>query len=311
MKYASLTFKLSLVDRLSYLFRRLLMLISSLPGVGKFGALLVKTGTRIENFRRLNYQQEDLFDAQGARALTTNIDANRFESGYGYEDEFTELKAAAYYRAQIAAGDLESQKSESGALYKDVIVFVDSYIKQNKINRVVNFGGSYAYIDTELAKLNPEVEFICLDRSRLTKVYNENIFSDISNVRFVAEDIFDYVKSQKFEDSIFLHIRTLTLLPQNFVEKLYSAISEAGFQSVIGYEQCGISYETGKPYEFSDDGNKQSVNFRSGMFIHNYPGLLRSLSFEIYETDLLKTNHPDRTYRIAKIVGTKTLPTEN
>ncbi|MBT8434310.1 MAG: hypothetical protein KJN95_06600 [Gammaproteobacteria bacterium] len=311
MKYTSLTFKLSLVDRLSYLFRRFLMLISSLPGVGKFGELLVKTGTRIENFRRLHYQQEDLFDAHGARTLTTNFDANRFESGYGYEDEFTELKAAAYYRAQIEAGNLESQKTESGALYKDVIGFIDSYVKENKINRVVNFGGSYAYIDTELAKLNPEVEFICLDRSRLTKIYNENIFSDLGNLNFVAEDVFDYVQPLKFQDSIFLHIRTLTLLPQSFVEKLYNSVSEAGFHSVICYEQCGISYETGKPFEFSDDANKQSVNFRSGMFIHNYPGLLNSLGFEINQTELLKTNHPDRTYRIAKIVATKILPTKN
>ena len=245
------------------------MKIAILPGIRSFGMRLVKVGTQIENFYRLGVQQTSLFDAKGGSLVNGPESASSFESGFGYEDEFTELKTAAYYRAQIMAGDLENLKTESGALYDEIYSTLSERLSKGDIKTVFNFGVSYAHIDTKLADDFPEIQFIGLDRSQLTILYNQGAFENRPNVKFIASDIFDHLNAHSYPNGLFLHVRTLTLLPETFVTKLYQAVEQAEFVDIAGFEQCGVSYETGRPFEFASDDSRASVNFRGGMFIHN------------------------------------------
>lgn len=306
MTVEKLALKPTSAEKSSYRFRRVLMKTAAFPGVHGLGQALIKIGSRIENFHRLAAQQGSLFDAKGKDLKRGPESASSFESGFGYEDEFVELKAAAYYRAQIEAGNLDRQKTESGALYREVIESLSSRLRKGDIKTVLNFGVSYAHVDTQLAAAFPDVRFVGLERSKLTTTYNQNIFGDLPNVSFVASDVFDHLKANRYDDALFLHIRTLTLLPESFVDKLYGAAAEAGFADIAGFEQCGISYETHEPYAFDLDPEKPSVNYRSGMFIHNYPGKAAKHGFDLRYAKLLKTNHPESTYRIACFRSSKT-----
>lgn len=302
----NLEFVLTKRERISYSLRRVLMRIACLPGMARLSAMLQKLGTQIENFHRLAQQQKNLFDAGGISLGENAEKASSFQSGFGYEDEYTELKAAAYYRAQIMAGNLKDQKTESGALYEHVIATISERLSKGDIKTVLNFGFSYAHVDSELAKKFPDIQFVGLERSALTKIYNENIFGGQKNLTFIADDIFNHLSNTRYPDTLFLHIRTLTLLPENFVNRLYKEASASGCTSIAGFEQCGISYETNQPYDFDSTRDKPSVNFRSTMFIHNYPGKAAELGYELDYSHLLKTNHPDPTYRIASFISNST-----
>lgn len=223
-------------------------------------------------------------------------EAQSFDSGFGYDSEFAELGYAEYYRQQILKGNLVSQKTESGILYNAVVPMIGSIIEQSSIMNVVDFGVSYGYVDSLIAELYPSVQIIGIDRSVLTKQYNERFFK-IPNLEFVAGDIFEYFESHPMRDAICFHMRTLTCLPQSFVERFYDKCAHSGFKRIVGAEVCGISWETGQPYQFSIN-EKKSVCFRNGMFIHNYPGLLKKAGYSITESRLLKTNHPDPNYRV-------------
>lgn len=223
--------------------------------------------------------------------------ALNFDSGYGYDDELQELNVAKYYRQQLLLGD-KLEQSESLELYDYAIKEISDFIVRNKqIKRVINFGVSFGYIDSVLAKKFPDIAFVGIDRSILTKSFNEENFGDISNLSFKAQDIFEFLKTEDFNNSLLIHIRTLTVLPEKFVADLYRSASNAGINFIAGFEQCGVSRQTNAPFNFSD-AYKESVVYRTIMLIHNYPELLKRFGYNIIGSELLKTRHKDEDYRI-------------
>lgn len=198
----NLKFALTKREGIYYLLRWILMRVAYLPGMARLAALLQKLGTRIENFHRLAQQQRNLFDAGGVSLGKNAEKASSFESGFGYEDEYTELKAAVYHRAQIMAGNLKDQKTESGALYEHVIAAISKRLSTGDIATVLNFRFSYANIDSELAKKVPNIQFVGLERSVLTKVCNENIFGKQKYLIFIADDIFNHLPNTIYPNTL-------------------------------------------------------------------------------------------------------------
>lgn len=224
-------------------------------------------------------------------------------SGYGYQDEVQELAVVAEYHKQILGKDFHKIQSESAILYENIVNDVSKVLDNNRdIKKFVNFGVCYAHIDSILAQKYKGVNFYGIDRSLFTKIYNEKHFGDVKNMHFIAGDIFDFLGGQKFNDAIFFHARTLTVLTEAFVRKLYKIVHAAQFKYIVGMEQSGISYETLKPYMFSEN-YKPSVFFRSNANIHNYPYFLVESGYKIIEIDLVKTNHPD--CQIIKFIAQK------
>jgi len=232
-----------------------------------------------------------------------DINPLNFDSGYGYKDELQELSIGQYYRKQLLQNDVH-EKSESLELYDHVIAEVSKLLTSNpSIKKVINFGVSYAHVDSELAKIFPNVSFVGIDRSQLTKEFNQEFFGDIKNLSFETGDIFKYLDSTEQQDSVLLHMRTCVVLPKYFLEDLYRKSRDVGVKFIIGFEQIGLSRQTNAPYSFSEK-DQDSVVFRIFMQIHNYPGILKKLGYEIKRTKLLKTRHQDDDFRILSFTAT-------
>jgi len=113
----------------------------------------------------------------------------------------------------------------------------------------------------------------------------------------LSGDIFETLKNGNFTGGVFMHSRTLLLLPQSFVRELYKAVYEAGFTHILGTEQYGISRQLGKAYSFSYD-YQDSVVYRDFMYIHNYPNILADCGFKINRIENFKTDHMHDDVRI-------------
>lgn len=229
-------------------------------------------------------------------------DAHVFGSPYGYEDDLHELQVAMQYARQIKEGF--EGPSESEKLYAHLDSILTNLLSKLNIPTCLNFGVGYAYIDSLLAAKFPKTQFIGIDRSRLTKAYNEMHFSHLKNLHHVAGDIFQFLDENKnmFDGGVFFHARTILLLPKSFIEKLYEAVAKAKFQYIVSVEQIGISRQTLQSYRFSEE-DQPSVVYRETMFIHNYPALLKNAGFSISRAELVKTDHPHEDYRFFSITA--------
>ena len=95
------------------------------------------------------------------------------------------------------------------------------------------------------------------------------------------------------------------LLPKEFIEELYQSVYSSGFKYISLMEQIGISHQTYKCYDFSDK-DKPSVAYRGGMYLHNYPGILKKCGYRVIESKLIKTDHPHEDFRFLYILAEKT-----
>lgn len=263
-----------------------------IPGSRKALRFFKSVITHIENVDR-SYQLTRKFSQ---RASGKNTTAQSFDSGYGYESEMFELSVAEHYRDQIEKGNWDKQRTESHDLYRTVIPLLQQTMEKNGIKKMLDFGVGYAYVNDQLAQRMPNVEFSCVDRSVLTKVYNEKYFN-LPNLHFIAGDIYDSMNGEDWREGLCFHMRTMTCMPESFIREFYAKCHERGFKYIVGAEQCGLSWQLGEPYTFSLEP-KPSVAFRNFMFIHNYPGLLREAGYELVTSELLKTRHPDPNYRL-------------
>lgn len=226
-----------------------------------------------------------------------------FLSGFGYSSESTELQTAKYYKNQIERRNTTTA-TESFDLYDHVVDVLSNLLTNDySIDVVSNFGVSYAYVDSVLAKKFFDRQFIGIDRSKLTQEFNQDNFKDLPNLTFQALDIFEYLANQS-KCSVLVHMRTCTLLPKDFLLSLYLAAYTSNVKYIVGFEQVGWSRETDHAYQFSDD-DQDSVVFRGFMYIHNYPGILKAAGFRIERIEMLKTGHPDEDYRIISFVASK------
>jgi hypothetical protein len=226
-----------------------------------------------------------------------------FISGFGYSSEQTELQTAKYYKNQIEERSTASA-TESFDLYDHVVDVLSNLLTNDySIEVVSNFGVSYAYVDSVLAKKFINRQFVGIDRSKLTQEFNQDIFKELPNLTFQALDIFEYLTNQS-KCGVLVHIRTCTLLPKDFISSLYLAAYRSNVKYIVGFEQVGWSRETDHAYQFSDD-DQDTVVFRGFMNIHNYPGILKAAGFRIERIEMLKTAHPDEDYRIISFVASK------
>jgi hypothetical protein len=225
--------------------------------------------------------------------LEDRDDASIFGSGYGYKDEAIEMGANVSYRNQLLKHELGiPMQTESFKLYDFAVKKLSKIITQVSPSTVIDFGVSYGHIDSILAKRFPDIKFVGVDRSTDTKAYNDKYFN-LPNLKFVAGDIFDNLP----DNSLLIQMRIGVLLSKSFLEKLYRACYKAGVKNIVLLEPHGISWLSGVSYAFSDQ-DQDSIVFRSGMFIHNYPGILRTAGYEVYDSGLLETDHQDGDYRI-------------
>jgi hypothetical protein len=286
----------SRADMLNYQVRQIVARSLMIPGARQGLRFAKKVVTHLENVDRA-YQltrQYSEFAGKGAEAVA-------FDSGFGYSSEYDELGNAEHYRKQLLEGSWDTQKTESHQLYASVIPMLESCICQADIKEVLDFGVSYGYVDGQLAEKLTNTHFYGIDRSVLTKVYNERFFN-LPNLSFVAGNIFDYMGSKSWDNALCFHMRTLVCLPEACVREFYEKCAKAGFKYIVGAEQCGISWQTGKPYAFSTS-DQPSVAFRNYMYIHNYPGLLKNVGYTVKKANLLKTRHPDPNFRILLFIA--------
>ena len=192
--------------------------------------------------------------------------------------------------------------SESKVLYEKSVGILAELFSRCAELEFLNFGINLAHIDYILAKRFPQVNFIGIDRSKLTKAFNEINYPKEKNVELIAGDIFQLLDNRRFQDGVFFHMRTLTFLPKGFIEKLYTTATTAGFKYLIGFEPLGISRQTKKAYEFSLN-EQQSVAYRGHAFIHNYSELAARAGYSFIESGLIKTGHAHEDYRIIYFIA--------
>jgi hypothetical protein len=231
------------------------------------------------------------------RLTSQDKDGYGLDSDYGYAgDVFVkELTTAHKYKKQIDEGFVGP--SESKRLYEHIVATASELIHDLNAPYHFNFGVSYAYTDSILARQFPNTKFYGIERTDASTIYNERFFADIDNLSILSGDVFDLFSKRRFDGGILFHSRTLLLLPQDFVRKLYVAARLAGFKYIFGTEQYGISRQSGGSYEFSFDP-KDSVVYRDFMYIHNWPNILLDSGFELQKIESVKTNHPHEDYRI-------------
>ncbi|MFH1791502.1 MAG: hypothetical protein ABH885_05935 [Candidatus Omnitrophota bacterium] len=230
-------------------------------------------------------------------------DPQRLGSAYGYKDEVDELDTDLKYYSQIENPNFASMPGESYMLYRHIVEKMSGLMDSDEgIRCFLNFGVAYAYVDSILAKKYPKVTFIGVDRSSFTQLFNDKFFGNIPNLKMHMGDIMEYLKNNRFDGGVFFHVRTVTLLPVDFIKKLYGAVKQAGFKYIVGMEQMGISRQIFRPYVFSEEP-KPSVAYRSQMHIHNYPAILKEVGYPVQDIELLKTNHPHADYRIISFIG--------
>lgn len=230
-------------------------------------------------------------------------------SQYGYSGDvfFRELETAHKYHRQIEHGF--QGPSESKALYAHITAEGSSLLEATASPCFLNFGISFAYIDAALAAKFPNVQFFGIERTDAAKLYNA-AFIDRENLTVLSGDVFDLLANRRFDGGVFFHTRTLLLLPETFVRKLYAAVRAAGFHYIFGVEQFGISRQTLQPYEFSLEP-RDTVVYRGFMFIHNYPNLLRDAGFELTRFTSLATDHPHDDFRLLSFTARATAAREH
>lgn len=232
-----------------------------------------------------------------------SLEAGSFGSSYGYSEETEEIKTNQYYRHQLLKKELGIfQRTESFDLYELSVRTLGEMIEQGGCAKVINFGVSYAHVDSLLAARFPGVSFVGIDRSPATAAYNQKYFGHVPNMSFVASDIFAYLAHNDCSGALLYHMRTGAVLPPSFLKKLYGVCREAGVGQLACFEPFGISWDTGRPFVFSDQELPSQV-FRGIMFLHNYPGLLKAAGYEATASRMHKTTHKDDDYRILSITA--------
>jgi len=226
------------------------------------------------------------------------VDPIKYNSGFGYVDEEEDIRVAKYYFKRFNDTNFKIRPIEDYILYEHSISELSKIIQSGDVEKVVNFGVCWGYIDDLLAESFPEVDFIGIDRSPAVKKFNDGLFHK-PNLSFLACDIMDYLDGEtSLETTLFWHQRIGALLPQDFVEILYAELCRKKVKYIVGFEPHGISMALDDYFMMCPNNHKESVHFRSGMYSHNYMGILNDSGYRLSRCGYLKTAHKDSDYSI-------------
>ena len=233
--------------------------------------------------------------------LKSTEDIYSVESEFGDDAVTGELTSWMSYQRGALSGKFGG---ESPKLYEHVIATASDLINDFEISKFFNLGVCYPYIDSELAKKFPETSFIGIERTEILPMLNNHFFKHHQNLESISGDLFEYLSNKNFQNSIFFHARTLTLMSKSFVERVYKSAAKSEFSIIFGNEQVGVSRSTGLPYCFSFTDQPSQI-YRKRMFMHNYPAILENCGYQLIHATLLKTEHPDPDYRIFSFIAQK------
>ncbi|MCX7312141.1 MAG: hypothetical protein NTV56_10540, partial [Alphaproteobacteria bacterium] len=177
----------------------------------------------------------------------------------------------------------------------DEIVFRGHFcldtIKALNVPTVINFGCLYGWLENELHKVGFAATGV--DRSQGTAALNR---AEFPGPTFAASDILDFLPGCDLAGRCFAHLNTGTLVLPNVLAESYRLAHAAGARYVLIFEPNGGSRITGRYFPYSTEP-RQSVVFRDGMLLHNYPALLRGAGFRVIRQEVLHPLHPHRDYR--------------
>jgi hypothetical protein len=249
---------------------------------------LLSYQTISEHYERVEKVQSTLSDAY------VGLDST------GYKSSQVELSVAMGYQQEIEQGLKDS--SFSKLLYERQQNIISQLLLSNEVDKFVNFGVSFAYVDSLLAKQFPSVKFMGVDRSILTKRYNEFIFGSLANLSFEATDIRSFLAKEKAKNGLFFHARTATYVAKPMLEDIYAAARDGGYHFIVGFEPFGISRITRRPYDFSIT-DQDSLAYLHDMIIHNYPAILINQGYELVHLNVLKIHHDHADLRQLEFVA--------
>ena len=194
----------------------------------------------------------------------------------------------------------------SAALFKkQVDVLTELLTRETTVGTILNFGVSYAYMDSLLAKRFPGRAFCGIDLSKYTQALNKIEFGHMKNMKFFHGDVFELLDREDFTSDLLLHSRTLCTLPQSFVENLYGTCFEKGLRYIVGFEQFGLPRPHCEPFTF-DETDKPSVHWRNLLSIHNYPGIAVKCGFHIETAFAFEISRWSPDYRVLCFVAKRT-----
>jgi hypothetical protein len=204
------------------------------------------------------------------------------------------------YKGEVLSG--QHQNAETPFLLAEAETVLSNLLRLGSAKRVINFGVSYAYLDSLLAMRFPDIQFLGIDRSSVVCNLNTEDFKS-PNISFLASDINNWIASQAdLSDTVFFHMRTCILLSQTFIEDLYGKLIDRNVLAICGFEPVGVSRETNTFISQSYD-ERPSVLFRDTLFIHNYAGLLRKYGYGMSYLTYVKTAHIDSDVRMLSFVA--------
>lgn len=267
--------------------------------IPNFGVHLARLERLVWMLRRAAYS-EAAYRNNRNRAAGSGAADSSFNSGYGYDSEAEELRVANMYKGDVLSG--QHKNAETPLLLAEAETVLSNLIKSGSVKHVVNFGVSYAYLDSLLATSFPSVQFLGIDRSRVVCDLNNRDFKS-PNISFLAGDINDWIAQQAdLSDTVFFHMRTGILLSQKFLDDLYAKLTERNVLAICGFEPVGVSRETNS-FISQSYNEHPSMLFRDTLYIHNYAGLCAKHGYKMSYLNYVKTAHIDSDVRMLSFVA--------
>jgi hypothetical protein len=265
------------------------------PLVKQASAFVFRVCNKLLSYQAICQQYDSIDKLQSSlRNQDLSLDST------GYKSSQDELSVAMGYQDEIEQG--LSDSSFSKLLYERQQIIVGEVLRTKNVDKFVNFGVSYAYVDDILARQFPDVKFVGVDRSMKTKRYNEFIFGSRPNLHFEAMDIRSFLTVDRAENGVFFHARTATYVARPILEEIYAAARGSGYRIVVGFEPFGMSRVTGEACEFSLT-EKESLAYLYTMIVHNYPEVIRKQGYELLHLNVLQIDHPHEDHRLLEFVA--------
>lgn len=156
----------------------------------------------------------------------------------------------------------------------------------NSIADQVDFGAFCGLNNHRLAREFPSRRFWAVDRGKVIKDLNEEMFSAPA-LAFVDDDIISFLEGQRFENGLLSHVRTACVLFPEKLRRLYRTAARQGIRYVLVVEHSNFSEELDGYYVYTL-GRKPSAVYKKRLFIHNYPGLAYEAGYQPWRAEIIR-----------------------